>query len=218
MELLQFLKIEIESAKQPGGEENLTHNSKHIRTEYGDNQNISRNRQNKIQGRTSTCEFMTPLENLVLPDSPNCQEPITIPIGADYYYDVVTGKIKHLSKKLVAVETIFGWCLQGRNSENQSSLALSVIVQENLISDQLKKFWDLEVSDLIDSENEFDVSENQIMKNFESNIKYDEKAKLETRELKDIGKLLRRDLHGSESDSRKILICSLNIERYYRII
>ncbi|GFY40424.1 uncharacterized protein TNIN_196091 [Trichonephila inaurata madagascariensis] len=83
------------------------------------------------------------LENLVLADSPDCQDPITILIGADYYYDVVTGKIKHLSKKLFAVETIFGWCLQSRNSENQSSLALSVIVQENLISDQLKKFWDL---------------------------------------------------------------------------
>ncbi|GFT55153.1 integrase catalytic domain-containing protein [Trichonephila clavipes] len=39
------------------------------------------------------------LENLVLADSPDCQEPITILIGADYYYDVVTGKIKHLSKK-----------------------------------------------------------------------------------------------------------------------
>ncbi|GFY52884.1 integrase catalytic domain-containing protein [Trichonephila inaurata madagascariensis] len=99
-----------------------------------------------------------------------------------------------MSKKLVAVETIFGWCLQGRNSENQSSLALSVIVQENLVSDQLKKFWDLEVSGLIDSKNKSDVSENQIMKNFESNIKYDEKAKrykvglpwkLEARELKD---------------------------------
>ncbi|GFX33333.1 integrase catalytic domain-containing protein [Trichonephila clavipes] len=107
------------------------------------------------------------LENLVLADSPDCQEP----------YDVVTGKIKHLSKELVAVETIFGWCLQGRNIENQSSLALSVIVQENLISDQLKKFWNLEVSGLIDSKNESDVSENQLMKNFESNIKYDEKAK-----------------------------------------
>ncbi|GFQ92981.1 integrase catalytic domain-containing protein [Trichonephila clavata] len=134
------------------------------------------------------------LENLVLADSPDCQEPITILIGADYYYDVVTGKIKHLSKKLVAVETIFGWCLQGRNSENQTSLALSVIVQEKLISDQLKKFWDLEVTGVIDTKQEFEVSENQIIKNFESNIKYDEKSKRyrvklpwksEARELKD---------------------------------
>ncbi|GFR00912.1 uncharacterized protein TNCT_126151 [Trichonephila clavata] len=38
------------------------------------------------------------LENLVLADSPDCKEPITILIGSDY--DVVTGKIKHLSKKL----------------------------------------------------------------------------------------------------------------------
>ncbi|GFY44214.1 hypothetical protein TNIN_325031 [Trichonephila inaurata madagascariensis] len=114
-----------------------------MQTGYGDNQNISHNRQNKIQGRTSTCEFMTS---------------------------------------------------------------------------------DLEVSGLIDSKNESDVSENQIM-NFESNIKYDEKAKrpkvglpwkLEACELKDNREIeLRRDLRGSERDSRKILICSLNIERKY---
>ncbi|GFY72450.1 uncharacterized protein TNIN_445931 [Trichonephila inaurata madagascariensis] len=106
--------------------------------------------------------------------------------------EIVCRESAHL--KLVAVETIFGWCLQGRNSENQSLLALSVIVQENLISDQLKKFWDLEVSGLIESKNESNVSENQIMKNFESNIKHDEKAKryklglpwkLEARGLKD---------------------------------
>ncbi|GFY40805.1 integrase catalytic domain-containing protein, partial [Trichonephila inaurata madagascariensis] len=137
------------------------------------------------------------LENLVLADSPDCQKPITILIGADYYYDVVTvcGKIKHLKKKLVAVETIFGWCLQGRNNENQSSLAVSVIVQENLISDQLKKFWDLEVSGLIDSKNESDVSENQIMKNFESNIKYDEKANAESSIPLDFGTFTLRIKH-----------------------
>ncbi|GFY52189.1 hypothetical protein TNIN_182791, partial [Trichonephila inaurata madagascariensis] len=32
------------------------------------------------------------VENLVLADSSNCQEPITILIGADYYCDVVTWK------------------------------------------------------------------------------------------------------------------------------
>ncbi|GFS35892.1 integrase catalytic domain-containing protein [Trichonephila inaurata madagascariensis] len=80
------------------------------------------------------------LENLVLADSPDCQGPITILIGADYYYDVVTGKIKHLSKKLVAFETIFGWCLQGRNSENQSSLALSVIVCGDILQKQYSHY------------------------------------------------------------------------------
>ncbi|GFW04010.1 integrase catalytic domain-containing protein [Trichonephila clavipes] len=58
------------------------------------------------------------LGNLVLVGSPDFQEPIKIQIGADYYYDIVTGKIKHLSKKLVAFETIFGRCLHCRNSEN----------------------------------------------------------------------------------------------------
>ncbi|GFR00345.1 integrase catalytic domain-containing protein [Trichonephila clavata] len=117
------------------------------------------------------------LENLVLADSPDSQEPITLLIRADYYYNVVTGKFKHLSKKLLAVEIIFGWCLQGRNSENQISLALSVKVQENLISDRLKKFGDLKVSGLINTKQESGISENQIMKNFESKIKSDEISK-----------------------------------------
>ncbi|GFX70364.1 integrase catalytic domain-containing protein [Trichonephila clavipes] len=125
-------------------------------------------------------------------------ETLNLGVMGDYYYDAVTGKDKHLSKKLVAVETIFGWFLQSRNSGNQSSLAPSVIVLENLISDQLKKFWNLEVSGLIDSKNKSDVSENELMKNFESNMKYDEKAKrykvglpskLKARELKDNRKI-----------------------------
>ncbi|GFY61945.1 transcription factor MYB3R-2 [Trichonephila inaurata madagascariensis] len=68
MELLQFLKLEIECRESThllsgqGERKNLlTHNSKHIQTGYGDYQNISHNRQNKIQGRTSTCEFITPV-------------------------------------------------------------------------------------------------------------------------------------------------------------
>ncbi|GFR22320.1 uncharacterized protein TNCT_715371 [Trichonephila clavata] len=63
------------------------------------------------------------------------------------------------------------------------------------------KFWDLEVSGLIDTKQESDVSENQIIKNFESNIKYDEKSKryrvklpwkLEARELKDNREIAKR--------------------------
>ncbi|GFY70408.1 uncharacterized protein TNIN_258131 [Trichonephila inaurata madagascariensis] len=37
------------------------------------------------------------LENLVLADSLDCQEPITILIGADYYYDVVTVCVEKLN-------------------------------------------------------------------------------------------------------------------------
>ncbi|GFT84468.1 uncharacterized protein TNCV_1567771 [Trichonephila clavipes] len=78
---------------------------------------------------------------------------------------------------------------------NSSSLYTGgIFTLENLTSDQLKKFWDFEVSGLIDSKNKSDVSENHITKNFESNIKYYEKPRrckvglpweLEARELKD---------------------------------
>ncbi|GFY53316.1 integrase catalytic domain-containing protein [Trichonephila inaurata madagascariensis] len=193
MELLQFLKIEIECCE-----------SAHLLSGQ-DSPNLKLDIEALVPDQISAANIPPPeldnipqavqLENLVLAYSPNYQEPVTILIGADYYYDAITRKIKHPSKKLVAVETIFGWCLQGRETAKiNHSLALSVIVQENFILDQLKKFLDLEVSVLIDSKNEYHVSENQIMKNFESIIKYDEKAKrykvglpwkLESCELKD---------------------------------
>ncbi|XP_054706720.1 uncharacterized protein LOC129216531 [Uloborus diversus] len=139
---------------------------------------------------------MKHLKNMTLADFPESKEPITILIGADYYYNVVTGNIKHLSKALVAVETIFGWCLQGKKSENNFSLMMNVVVENSAISEQIQKFWDLETSGLIDSKQDADPTENDIMRQFESQIKYENKRytvglpwKLEKRDLKDNWKI-----------------------------
>ncbi|XP_054706599.1 uncharacterized protein LOC129216409 [Uloborus diversus] len=136
------------------------------------------------------------LKNMTLADFPESKEPITTLIGADYYYNVVTGNIKHLSKTLVAVETIFGWCLQGKKSENNFSLMMNVVVENSAISEQIQKFWDLETSGLIDSKQDADPTESEIMRQFESQIKYENKRytvglpwKLEKRDLKDNRKI-----------------------------
>ncbi|GFS80676.1 reverse transcriptase domain-containing protein [Trichonephila clavipes] len=71
---------------------------------------------------------------------------ISILIGADYYYQVVTGRITRLNKNLVTVETLFGWSLQGQSTDSEDILTMSVIVNESNISKQLSEFWDLENS------------------------------------------------------------------------
>ncbi|GFS65167.1 integrase catalytic domain-containing protein [Trichonephila inaurata madagascariensis] len=69
---------------------------------------------------------------------------IPILIGADYYYQVVTGRITRLNEILVAVETLFGWSLQGQSADHEELLTMSVIVNESNVSKQLSEFWDLE--------------------------------------------------------------------------
>ncbi|XP_035223434.1 uncharacterized protein LOC118196140, partial [Stegodyphus dumicola] len=100
---------------------------------------------------------------------------ISILIGADYYYDIVTGRITCLSKTLVAVETLFGWCLQGRNTNLNETFAMSVMVNESNISDQLKKFWDLENLGIEAEAADIEPPEKEIMSEFESGITYQNK-------------------------------------------
>ncbi|XP_050043628.1 uncharacterized protein [Dermacentor andersoni] len=81
-------------------------------------------------------------------------ENIDLLIGADHYWEIVTGSTKHLSSKLMAVETVFGWAVQGqvgtRKSTGVCSSAAGVMrigVSEQIykeISAQLKSFWELE--------------------------------------------------------------------------
>ncbi|XP_075542185.1 uncharacterized protein LOC142576096 [Dermacentor variabilis] len=81
-------------------------------------------------------------------------ENVDLLIGADHYWEIVTGSTKRLSSKLMAVETVFGWTVQGqvatRKSTGVCSSAAGVMrigVSEQIykeISAQLKSFWELE--------------------------------------------------------------------------
>ncbi|KAG0436495.1 hypothetical protein HPB47_017918 [Ixodes persulcatus] len=48
----------------------------------------------------------------VTPDNA-VKDGIGLLIGADHYWDVVTGSVRRLRPKLMAVDTVFGWTLQG---------------------------------------------------------------------------------------------------------
>ncbi|GFW66138.1 uncharacterized protein TNCV_1710371 [Trichonephila clavipes] len=85
------------------------------------------------------------LKNVQLADSYEFNDKeISIFIGADYYYQVVTGRITRLNKNLVTAETLFGWSLQGQSTDSEDLLTMSVIVNESNISKQLSEFWNLE--------------------------------------------------------------------------
>ncbi|XP_064464472.1 uncharacterized protein LOC135375756 [Ornithodoros turicata] len=91
---------------------------------------------------------------LQLADEPSSPTDISLLIGADFYWGVVTGATARLSDYLVAVETLFGWTIQGsgRNASGGHCRIPSVHVlhvevhQEdtNVIDQQLSAFWELE--------------------------------------------------------------------------
>ncbi|GFU12091.1 reverse transcriptase domain-containing protein [Trichonephila clavipes] len=116
------------------------------------------------------------LKNVQLADSYEFNDKeISILIGADYYYQVVTGRITRLNKNLVTVETLFGWSLQGQSTDSEDLLTMSVIVNESNISKQLSEFWNLEnlgiEAEVSDEEN----IDNDIMSEFEAGISYQNK-------------------------------------------
>ncbi|XP_064466296.1 uncharacterized protein LOC135377646 [Ornithodoros turicata] len=49
-----------------------------------------------------------------------CKPEVQILIGSDYYWAVVTGESQRISEKLFAVNTIFGWTVQGPNTSSSS--------------------------------------------------------------------------------------------------
>ncbi|GFV32399.1 uncharacterized protein TNCV_1676851 [Trichonephila clavipes] len=116
------------------------------------------------------------LKNVQLHDSYEFNDKeISILIGSDYYYQVVTGRITRLNKNLVTVETLFGWSLQGQSTDSEDLLTMSVIVNESNISKQLSEFWNLEnlgiEAEVSDEEN----IDNDIMSEFEAGISYQNK-------------------------------------------
>ena len=74
---------------------------------------------------------------------------INVLIGLDQYFSVCTGKVKRAPKKPVLLDTLFGWVLL-RDSENEDGPCSNIICalistqEEKLISNQIKRFWEIE--------------------------------------------------------------------------
>lgn len=77
-------------------------------------------------------------------------------IGSDHYWQIVTGKCDRINENLVAVETIFGWCLHGKSNaqaDTQEPLVLCVDSETCESIDQgLRRFWEIESLGIYDEE------------------------------------------------------------------
>ncbi|GFR20411.1 DUF1758 domain-containing protein [Trichonephila clavata] len=93
-------------------------------------------------------------------------------VGSDNYWKFVGNRIERLDESLVAVETIFGFCIHGSVSEDKDNDEASVnfVVSKESISHQLNQFWQLENLGIEVEEDIKDISENEILKSFESSL------------------------------------------------
>ncbi|KAL1485368.1 hypothetical protein MTO96_032004 [Rhipicephalus appendiculatus] len=72
---------------------------------------------------------------------------IELLVGADHYWDVTTGSVKRVNERLVAVETVLGWVLQGTDTTSSASTHLKSVgvmrhkanQKKNLLKETLKE-------------------------------------------------------------------------------
>lgn len=71
-------------------------------------------------------------------------------VGADYYWEIVTGRTKRLQDKVMAAETILGWTLHGPTQfraqpmNSSTVMVLKVTTTKEDINEEVKRFWELE--------------------------------------------------------------------------
>ena len=88
-------------------------------------------------------------KGLQLADFPdNDDDPeLSVLIGADYYWQIVSGKVERLTETLVALESTFGWSVQGpvsMSSVTEASCMFIQLEEDTLVSKQLCAFWEIE--------------------------------------------------------------------------
>ncbi|XP_075536007.1 uncharacterized protein LOC142571494 [Dermacentor variabilis] len=112
-----------------------------------------------------------------LPDGYNPGVGVELLIGADHYWDIATGNVKRLGEKLVAMETAFGWTLQGTESTSSVATFLSstgvmrvgVTTAPDEISRQLRSFWELEHLGIV-NDTQLTAKEDSVLRAFEETI------------------------------------------------
>ena len=104
---------------------------------------------------------------------------INVLLGLNTYYSVVSGKVRRAPEKPIAIETIFGWVLvsDSSNSCSASSNIMCMLIstkEENQISKQLKKFWEIEE---ICPENvsKWSVRDTKVFNEFKNSLEYNNK-------------------------------------------
>ncbi|GFX27796.1 DUF1758 domain-containing protein [Trichonephila clavipes] len=101
---------------------------------------------------------------------------ISLLIGAQYFWQIHSGKKEKLTKTLFAIDTILGTIIQGRISlmdvhykENVSVFKIECCSQLN---ENLTQFWKLESMGISDTEKNRLDSDNDYISSFENNLKF----------------------------------------------
>ena len=99
-------------------------------------------------------------------------------IGGDQYWKMVTGKMERLNEGLVALESVFGWLVQGEVTMlNIITEAVDIDVmhvsigEEQALSEQLRNFWEIESLGIHMKEAQSEKEE-MAVKMFEENVKF----------------------------------------------
>ncbi|XP_040067881.1 uncharacterized protein LOC120841109 [Ixodes scapularis] len=114
--------------------------------------------------------------NCSIGDLSNDEGPTTIDllIGSEHFWELTTGRSRKLEGRLRAVESVFGWSVQGPVEGATEELpcyqitALNAEVTEST-TDILKKFWTLETIGVNDFEKN-DMGNDPVMNNFEETV------------------------------------------------
>ncbi|KAH9378062.1 hypothetical protein HPB48_022878 [Haemaphysalis longicornis] len=102
-------------------------------------------------------------------------ETLTCCWESDHYWTAMTGRIHRLTESLTAVESVFGWAVQGRTGSRTSrmncsqAIVLKATAPDLESSSLLRSFWELEsvgVTDALDD----DPPGEHVRRNFEASI------------------------------------------------
>ncbi|XP_057310540.1 uncharacterized protein LOC130648504 [Hydractinia symbiolongicarpus] len=98
----------------------------------------------------------TLLPNICLADNnASDKKQIDVLIGANYYWNFVTGQIIKTENALTAVQTILGWTLNGNVRVSSSTVNVANVLLSHkgheLSTDNLKKFWQVEDINEVDT-------------------------------------------------------------------
>ena len=94
---------------------------------------------------------------------------LSVLIGADYYWQAVSGKVQRITETLVAIESIFGWALQGpvsTSSVTDASCMHISLDEDTQISKQLHAFWEVESLGIVDKQTQ-SLEETEALQSFE---------------------------------------------------
>eukprot|EP00063_Salmo_salar_P084036 XP_014058871.1 PREDICTED: uncharacterized protein LOC106606921 [Salmo salar] len=93
---------------------------------------------------------------------------LSVLMGADYYWQIVSGRVERLTETLVALESTFGWLVLGPVSMSSVAEATCMFIplEDTLVSKQLHAFWELESLGII-SEKTQNPEENEALQKFE---------------------------------------------------